>query len=144
MIIVHLIGCLWFFTAKLSAFSPDTWVSRYGMLDEGYATLYLASIYWAFSTLTTVGYGDINAQTDTERIVAIVWMCFGVAFYSFTIGNLTSLVNQIDNRDKALAQKLSYIDSFAAEARLPRKMRQKLRKALEYNNSKISFQSIEY
>ena len=30
------------------------------------------------------------------------------------------------------------------EAHLPRKMRQRLRKELEYNNSKISFQSVEY
>ena len=94
--------------------------------------------------MTTVGYGDINAYTDIERVVAIVWMCFGVAFYSFTIGNLTSLVSQIDTREKALAHKIYYIDSFAAEAHLPREMRQRLRKVLEYNNSKISFKTVEY
>ena len=37
-----------------------------------------------------------------------------------------------------------YIDSFAAEAHLPREMRQRLRKVLEYNNSKISFKTVEY
>ena len=93
MVIVHIIACMWFFTAKLSNFNPDTWVARFGMVDAGNSVLYLASIYWAFTTLTTVGYGDINSYTVTEQIVAIIWMCFGVAFYSFTIGNLTSLVS---------------------------------------------------
>ena len=76
--------------------------------------------------------------------MAIVWMCFGVAFYSFTIGNLTSLVSQIDTREKALEQKIFYINSFSAEAHLPREMRLRIRKVLEYNNSKISFNSVEY
>ena len=93
------------------------------MVDAENSALYLAASYWAFSTLTTVGYGDISAYTDSERVVAIIWMCFGVAFYSFTIGNLTSLVSQIDTREKALTHKLNFIDSFAAEAHLPQQMR---------------------
>ena len=71
-------------------------------------------------------------------------MCFGVVFFSFTIGNLTTLVSQIDTREKALAQKLYYIDSFSAEAHLPRELRQRMRKVLEHNNSKIFFKAFEY
>lgn len=33
---------------------------------------YVASMYWAFTTLTTVGYGDISAKTVAERIYAII------------------------------------------------------------------------
>ena len=142
--IVHLIGCLWYFTAKLEGFGPDTWVVRIQMNDMDSAAIYLAAIYWAFSSLTTVGYGDIASQTDLERIVAIIWMCFGVAFYSFTIGNLTSLVSQIDTKEKALAQRIQYINSFAQETHLPREMRQRLRKVFEYNNTKISFESVSH
>lgn len=29
-------------------------------------------MYWAFTTLTTVGYGDISAKTVAERIYAII------------------------------------------------------------------------
>ena len=110
VVIVHIIGCFWYLTAKLSDFGPDTWVVRFGMSDADSGVLYLASVYWAFQTLTTVGYGDISVYTDIEKVVAILWMCFGVAFYSFTIGNLTSLVSQIDTREKALRQKIFYID----------------------------------
>jgi voltage-gated potassium channel Kch len=50
---------------------------------------YLAAIYWALQTLTTVGFGDIVAVSTTEKIITIFWMIFGIGFYSFTIGNLS-------------------------------------------------------
>jgi len=53
-------------------------------------------MYWAFQTLTTVGYGDVTGNTSGERVFAFVWMVFGVAFYSFTIGNLQSIISTID------------------------------------------------
>lgn len=35
------------------------------------------SIYWAISTLTTVGFGDITPKTDTGRFIASLMMMFG-------------------------------------------------------------------
>lgn len=35
------------------------------------------SIYWAISTLTTVGFGDITPKTDIGRFIASVMMMFG-------------------------------------------------------------------
>ncbi len=35
------------------------------------------SIYWAISTLTTVGFGDITPKTDIGRFIASVMMIFG-------------------------------------------------------------------
>jgi len=87
--LVHLVGCFWFLSAKLDDFNPDTWVVRFGYLDYDPSQQYLASIYWALQTLTTVGFGDIYAKTIPEKVIAILWMIFGVGFYSFTIGNLS-------------------------------------------------------
>jgi len=48
-----------------------------------------------FQTLTTVGYG-IPSVTLAERCIALLWMFFGVGFYSFTIGNLATIISNID------------------------------------------------
>lgn len=62
------------------------------MQNEDSYSLYIASIYYSFTALTTVGYGDITAGTNVEMIVTMIWMVFGVGFYSFTIGILSSVL----------------------------------------------------
>jgi len=100
--LVHLVGCFWFLQAKLDDFNPDTWLVRLDYINEDSGIQYLASLYWALQTLTTVGFGDINAFTLIEKIMAIVWMLFGIGFYSFTIGNLSQIIVSMDIRSELL------------------------------------------
>ena len=46
LLLVHIFGCLWFFSAKSSDFNPDTWVVRGGIMDSSIGFQYLTSIYW--------------------------------------------------------------------------------------------------
>ena len=64
VLIVHLMGCFWFYLAKLQDFADDTWVARSDMKNASSLSLYIASIYYSFTALTTVGYGDITARTN--------------------------------------------------------------------------------
>ena len=138
LLFVHLMSCFWYFTATLEM-GPDCWVYNARLQDEDISTLYTASFYWAFTTLTTVGYGDITATTSLERLVAIFWMMFGVCFFSFTIGSLTSMITNIDTRETVLANKLAIIDEFAREAKLDRVLRARLRHSLKYLTEKTGF-----
>ena len=116
---VHLVGCFWFLQAKLDDFNYDTWVVRLNYIDKAPSDQYLASIYWALQTLTTVGFGDINARTIPEKLIAILWMIFGVGFYSFTIGNLSQIIASIDVQSEILNQKLGILTEFGKRTNLP-------------------------
>ena len=48
-------------------------------------------MHWACQTITTVGYGDVKAKTKEELLLSFVWMLVGVGFYSFIIGNFSTI-----------------------------------------------------
>ena len=98
LFIVHFVACLWYAIAELNDFESDTWVVRMDIMYDSIAKKYSTSMYWAFQTLTTVGYGDVRAVRNDERIIAIIWMVFGVGFYAYIIGYIQTILNEIDVR----------------------------------------------
>jgi Ion channel len=110
IVAVHISACFWYLTAKLSEFDEDTWIMRYGYIDDSNGKKYLASLYWAVATILTVGYGDISGRTLVERSFAIIWMMVGVAFYAVTIGIITSVLDHIDTKESDLNAKIEIID----------------------------------
>jgi voltage-gated potassium channel len=46
-------------------------------------------VWWAFATMTTVGYGDIYPETDTGRGIAMFVMVVGIGFLSLLIGSVS-------------------------------------------------------
>lgn len=95
----HLVSCLWVIAASLEDFNYNTWIFNANLVDAGNIDIYLASIYWTFSTMLTVGYGDVHANSTEEMVLAICWMLIGGMFYTFAIGNLASLLSNLDTRE---------------------------------------------
>ena len=127
----HFTACMWYYTAKLDNFNPDTWVVRGGYRDETDGTLYLISFYFAFTSLTTVGYGDIVAYTDAEVMIAILWMIFGVCVYSFIIGTLTALFAAMDAKQESIETKLNQFKFYADSMNLPFNIKNEIDKEIK-------------
>ena len=52
-----------------------------------------AMIYYAFTTLSTVGFGDYHPKNNTERAITSMILLFGVIIFSYLTGNFLELVN---------------------------------------------------
>ena len=51
---------------------------------------YLDALYWATTTLTTVGYGDICPTSDIGRIISMLSALLGVAVIALPSGVITA------------------------------------------------------
>jgi hyperpolarization activated cyclic nucleotide-gated potassium channel 1 len=136
IICIHISGCFWFYIARINDFDETTWVYRLKYMDKSVDSQYLTCIYWAITTMTTVGYGDIHAFNNLERIFCIIWMAVGIFFISFSIGRLASIINTTESKDNLLLHKLSAIDEFCSEANISKDLQKRLRRALKFSTDK--------
>ncbi|CAD8119378.1 unnamed protein product [Paramecium sonneborni] len=100
VILTHIFACLWFWIARIDEFNQDTWVIREKVYDFNIEKQYIICFYWAIQTVTVIGYGDIAAHTSYEFFLQIFWMLIGVGFYSFTIGDITCILVNINPRQE--------------------------------------------
>jgi voltage-gated potassium channel len=80
------------------------------------------ALWWAFATITTVGYGDKYPITMGGRIVAIVLMVAGVALFATFTGYLSSFfleptqqaagkeLKQLSNEIRLLREKVESLE----------------------------------
>ena len=64
--------------------------------DQRYYAQLITICYFALTTLSTVGYGDMYPISNFEKISAVVIMLCGVAFFSFIMGNFIENVKNYD------------------------------------------------
>ena len=58
----------------------------------GPLTVLLQLVYFAFTTLSTVGFGDFNPKSDVERLFCCAILVFGVAIFSYIMGNFIEIL----------------------------------------------------
>jgi hypothetical protein len=56
------------------------------------------SCYYALTTLSTVGYGDYFPISNNERIIAVIIMLGGVAFFSYIMGNFIEIISNYEKK----------------------------------------------
>ena len=81
---------------------------------------YIASIYWAFTTMTTVGYGDISATTRVERVIACFGMIVGGFVFSGVIATMAEVMANANPSKKAHSEKMDKVSAFVRDNNLPR------------------------
>ena len=77
-------------------------------------TRYVISLYWAVTTLTTMGYGDITPKGMTEYIYTIVVMLMGVSFYAYIASNVAIV---LANMDEVGSEYRDNMEKLCAEAK---------------------------
>ncbi|KAF8563451.1 hypothetical protein P879_08402 [Paragonimus westermani] len=56
---------------------------------------YVTALYFSLSLLTTVGFGNVAAFTEAEKLLSICCMLIGALVYATIFGNITTIVQQL-------------------------------------------------
>lgn len=133
ILINHWVACIWFLIGNWEAsLSGDSWLINKSLQSVNTSTQYINSLYWAITTLTTVGYGDITPTTEIEIIFTLLVMFMGVSMYAYIIGSVSSLISNLDAAKARYREKLDQIQTYMRENKIPPNLQQKIRDYYQY------------
>ncbi|MGH0161850.1 UNVERIFIED_CONTAM: hypothetical protein FKN15_041972 [Acipenser sinensis] len=68
---------------------PGSWADKYGFTKyDPDIEHYITAVYWAGTTMTTTGYGDITGSTAIERIICIFVSIIGAFVFNYIVSQI--------------------------------------------------------
>jgi voltage-gated potassium channel len=119
--VVHLMACGWVLIGASEAWRSD--------FDQ-----YLRGVYWCVTTIATIGYGDYtpNHDSNLQIVYTIVVMVFGVGMYGYIIGNVATLIANLDTARAAYQDKMEEINDFLRTKKVPAVLQSRVRDYYHY------------
>ena len=108
--------------------------------DKQGSRRYLKAFYWAITTLSTVGYGDITPNTDAEMGYACFAELLGSMIFGIMIGSLSTMLMSGKALEEKIDNQLAELQEFMTQKNIPSKLRTKVRRYMElYYEKKSSY-----
>ena len=145
-ILAYILGCVWYLIC-LSVFNnrfrigfPEakTFFTEYKIYKKTPLKRLMLSCYYVLTGLTTVGYGDYNAQNEYEKSFGITVMFLGVAIFSYVLSEFSDQINVYNrtfgDRDQgsALHNHLSLLNEFTPNQPFNSELISKIDKHFEF------------
>jgi len=102
--ISYFVGILWLIICQLNITyyifidGYDThsfFIDEYGMNEQEESHVIISLVYYAFTSLSTVGFGDFNPKSNPERLFCAFFMLLmGVAIFSIVMGNFAEILDK--------------------------------------------------
>lgn len=151
MLVAHWAACIWHLSAMETSISePINWkkvfeINSQDSIQTG--ELYITALYWAFTTMATVGYGDIHPYSTTEMIIGIVTMASSSTIFAYILGTFSSIINSATAKETRHREIIIAVNRYMKKAKLPSDLQFRVRRYLDYiyqsqNKSDIAEENI--
>jgi voltage-gated potassium channel len=126
LLAAHCLACGWLALDGQTKFSSEAEAPTDGL------THYLRALYWCVTTLATVGYGDLTPTANAQLVYTMVVMFLGVVVYGYVIGNVTSLLANIDLAKRHYRENMERLGAFMRYRNIPLNLQRRLRDYYAY------------
>uniref|UniRef100_A0A671RV41 Voltage-gated delayed rectifier potassium channel KCNH4 n=1 Tax=Sinocyclocheilus anshuiensis TaxID=1608454 RepID=A0A671RV41_9TELE len=137
-LLAHWMACVWYIIGRseIENNSPGSWDigwlhelgKRLAVLGGGPSirSSYVTSLYFALSSLTSVGFGNVSANTDSEKIFSICTMLIGALMHAAVFGNVTAIIQRMYSRRSLYHTRTKDLKDFIRVHRLPKALAQRM------------------
>lgn len=73
-------------------YTPEFFLEHFHVSEKSTTDQAIIAMYYSFTSLTTVGFGDYNPRSEFERIFCAIILLFGVAIFSYIMGNFKEVL----------------------------------------------------
>ena len=129
---LHLLSCIYIFIGR---HVYPGWIFKNEFQNYSSLNLYMISLYYMITTMTTVGYGEIQSDSFIEIVFRIILLAVGIICYSWLISSISNGINKQSYASINYSNECLLLENIRRSHRdLPYKIYFAVKKHLEYKH----------
>ncbi|XP_019956870.2 voltage-gated inwardly rectifying potassium channel KCNH6-like isoform X1 [Paralichthys olivaceus] len=145
-LIAHWLACIWYAIGNVerSTSAGIGWLDNLGeQLGKPYndsimasgpsiRDKYVTALYFTFSSLTSVGFGNVSPNTNSEKIFSICVMLIGALMYASIFGNVSAIIQRLYSGTARYHAQMMRVREFIRFHQIPNPLRQRLEEYFQH------------
>ncbi|XP_037088722.1 potassium voltage-gated channel subfamily H member 2-like [Pollicipes pollicipes] len=143
-LVAHWLACIWYAIGFAELPKPTGWLHRLGTdIDTPYGSegkmggpsiksRYVTALYFTFTAITSVGFGNVAPNTDAEKIFTICTMLIGSLMYASIFGNVSAIIQRLYSSTTRYHTQMLRVKEFVRFHQIPNPLRQRLEEYFQH------------
>ncbi|KAL9919167.1 potassium voltage-gated channel seizure isoform 1-T4 [Glossina fuscipes fuscipes] len=146
VLIAHWLACIWYAIGnaeRIMLTKNIGWLHTLGNdIEEPYfenktggpsiKSRYITALYFTFTSLTSVGFGNVAPNTDAEKIFTICVMLVGSLMYASIFGNVSAIIQRLYSGTARYHTQMLRVREFIRFHQIPNPLRQRLEEYFQH------------
>ncbi|XP_029443837.1 potassium voltage-gated channel subfamily H member 2 [Rhinatrema bivittatum] len=146
-LIAHWLACIWYAIGNMECSMGNAhnigWLYTLGsQIGKPYNSSgrsgpsiqdkYVTALYFTFSSLTSVGFGNVSPNTNSEKIFSICVMLIGSLMYASIFGNVSAIIQRLYSGTARYHTQMLRVREFIRFHQIPNPLRQRLEEYFQH------------
>uniref|UniRef100_A0A3B1KGH5 Voltage-gated inwardly rectifying potassium channel KCNH2 n=1 Tax=Astyanax mexicanus TaxID=7994 RepID=A0A3B1KGH5_ASTMX len=143
-LIAHWLACIWYAIGHVEQNRDIGWLHTLGdQLGKHFNESvrgsgpsindkYVTALYFTFSSLTSVGFGNVSPNTNSEKIFSICVMLIGSLMYASIFGNVSAIIQRLYSGTARYHTQMLRVREFIRFHQIPNPLRQRLEEYFQH------------